>query len=466
MSTRAHDRPVDSPRLPEAVDSWAAATGIATRLGSARLVTEAGRVVLVWVPTFMLTADHYGSGGSAIVVGSLIAGVWLLALRGAAEAVHFTLGPAVRSAVGAATGLVTVSALMVWLPGLSLPSVTLAAMAISIFALSAAWEAVSRRVASKRRVLVVGAGSCVSAVLKGVREERNTPFAVVGVVDDSELDRAPGPPVLGPVASLAAIVEAQRPELIVLADGEGSAQALDRLLAVPSRPFKVVGLAHFFEHAFGRVPLEQLTPTWFMSILHLRQKPYTRFAKRSFDVLVASLGLLLAAPGMLMIALLLFATGGPVIYRQTRIGEGGKLFTMYKFRTMRVDAEEAGRPIFAAEHDTRVTKLGRALRTTHLDELPQLWDVLKGDMSIVGPRPERPEFAPMLEEAVPYFNRRLLIKPGVTGWAQLRCDYSSDAEAAATKLSYDLWYLRHRNLLVDAAICAKTFTTVILRPGR
>ena len=168
---------------------------------------------------------------------------------------------------------------------------------------------------------------------------------------------------------------------------------------------------------------------------------------------------------MAVIALLLRLTSGPVIYRQTRIGEGGKLFTMYKFRTMRVDAE-AGRPAFACARDPRVTRVGRVLRTTHLDELPQLWDVLKGDMSIVGPRPERPEFAPMLEEAVPYFNRRLLVKPGVTGWAQLRCDYASDAEGAATKLSYDLWYLRHRNLLVDVAICAKTFTSVILRPGR
>jgi lipopolysaccharide/colanic/teichoic acid biosynthesis glycosyltransferase len=106
------------------------------------------------------------------------------------------------------------------------------------------------------------------------------------------------------------------------------------------------------------------------------------------------------------------------------------------------------------------------LRRTHLDELPQLWDVLKGDMSIVGPRPERPEFIPTLEEAVPFFTRRLLVKPGITGWAQLRRDYASDADGAAEKLSYDLWYLRHRNLLVDLAICAKTFSAVLLRPGR
>jgi lipopolysaccharide/colanic/teichoic acid biosynthesis glycosyltransferase len=169
---------------------------------------------------------------------------------------------------------------------------------------------------------------------------------------------------------------------------------------------------------------------------------------------------------MLVIAGLVRLTPGPLIYRQTRVGEGGKHFTMFKFRTMHEDAEEPGRPAFAQKNDPRVTWIGRMLRRTHLDELPQLWDVLKGDMSIVGPRPERPEFIPTLEEAVPFFTRRLLVKPGITGWAQLRRDYASDAEGAADKLSYDLWYLRHRNLVVDLAICAKTFSAVLLRPGR
>jgi lipopolysaccharide/colanic/teichoic acid biosynthesis glycosyltransferase len=154
-----------------------------------------------------------------------------------------------------------------------------------------------------------------------------------------------------------------------------------------------------------------------------------------------------------------------MIYRQTRVGEGGRHFTMFKFRTMRADAE-ADLPAYADLRDSRVTPVGRVLRMTHLDELPQLWNVLRGDMSIVGPRPERPEFIPMLEEAVPFFSRRLLVKPGVTGWAQLRSDYSSDVEGAEDKLSYDLWYLRHRNLLVDLAICAKTFSGVLIRPGR
>jgi lipopolysaccharide/colanic/teichoic acid biosynthesis glycosyltransferase len=169
---------------------------------------------------------------------------------------------------------------------------------------------------------------------------------------------------------------------------------------------------------------------------------------------------------MILVAGLVRLSHGPILYRQTRVGEGGRPFTICKFRTMRPDAEAPGEAAFAAENDPRVTRVGRVLRMLHLDELPQLWVVLKGDMSVVGPRPERPEFIPMLEDAVPFFTRRLLVKPGITGWAQLRRDYASDAEGAADKLSYDLWYIRHRNVIVDLAICAKTFFTFFVRPGR
>jgi lipopolysaccharide/colanic/teichoic acid biosynthesis glycosyltransferase len=159
-------------------------------------------------------------------------------------------------------------------------------------------------------------------------------------------------------------------------------------------------------------------------------------------------------------------TPGSIIYRQTRLGEGARPFTMYKFRTMRSDAEASGRPLFAQERDPRATRLGRILRQTHLDEVPQLWNVLKGDMSIVGPRPERPEFVEMLERDVPFWTRRLLVKPGITGWAQLRANYAFDADSTAEKLSYDLWYLRNRNVVIDLAICAQTVSTLVLRRGR
>jgi exopolysaccharide biosynthesis polyprenyl glycosylphosphotransferase len=444
--------------------SWAAELASATRVGvgDARWVAAAGRVVLVWVPCYMLMGYRFGPSGVALAGASLLTVVWLIALRSAFAAVHFTLGAPVRCAVGTLTGMVGVSAVALWVPGLGMSLTTILALAVSVFALSTIWESVAQRVVGKRRVLVIGTSSCADAVADAISFEGHPPFTVVGAVDDEPGDVGR----LGSVAELSRVIDEQRPDLIVLTDSESSNSALDRLLAEPASGVKIVGHAHFFDHAFGRIPLEDLTPTWFMSIFHLWQRPYTRFAKRTFDIVCASIVLVLAAPLMLVLAALVRLTPGPILYRQTRVGEGGKQFTMFKFRTMRANAEEPGRPAYAELDDPRVTSIGRLLRRTHLDELPQLWDVLKGDMSIVGPRPERPEFIPMLERAVPFFTRRLLVKPGITGWAQLRRDYASDTEGAAEKLSYDLWYLRHRNLTVDLAICAKTFSTLFLRPGR
>jgi lipopolysaccharide/colanic/teichoic acid biosynthesis glycosyltransferase len=157
-------------------------------------------------------------------------------------------------------------------------------------------------------------------------------------------------------------------------------------------------------------------------------------------------------------------TPGPAIFRLERLGESGRTFTIYKFRTMRADAEER-RPTWAEERDPRATGIGRFLRRTRIDELPQLWNVLKGDMSMVGPRPERPEFLEELQETVPFWTRRHLVKPGITGWAQVRRGYTADVEGTAEKLSYDLWYLRHRSLVIDLAICARTFTTLASGAG-
>jgi exopolysaccharide biosynthesis polyprenyl glycosylphosphotransferase len=434
----------------------------AVKAGRAKWVAAGGRAVLVWMPCYVLASHRFGSSGGALAASLLLAAVWLIGLRSAFAAVHHTLGVPVRCAVGTITGLVGVSAVALWVPGLGMSAATLVALAASVFALAAFWEGLVQRLVGKRRVLVIGPSDSADAVAEAVAFDGCARFTVVGAVNDD----ADHPFRLGSVAALSRIMDAQRPDLIVLGDAEASSRAIDRLLASSSRDFKVVELAHFFDYAFGRVPIDELTPSWFMSILHVWQRTYSRVAKRTFDVVSASLGLVLAAPFMLLIAGLVRLTSGPIIYRQTRVGEGGRQFRIYKFRTMRQDAEEPGRPSFTEVNDPRVTRIGRLLRRTHLDELPQLWVVLKGDMSVVGPRPERPEFIPMLEEAVPFFTRRQLVKPGITGWAQLRRDYASDTEGAKDKLSYDLWYVRHRNVIVDLAICAKTFSTLFVRPGR
>jgi lipopolysaccharide/colanic/teichoic acid biosynthesis glycosyltransferase len=176
---------------------------------------------------------------------------------------------------------------------------------------------------------------------------------------------------------------------------------------------------------------------------------------------------LLFAPLMPVLALLVRMTPGPVILRQTRVGEYGRQFTIYKFRTMTADAEHAGHAVWAVENDPRITAAGRVMRRLRLDELPQIWNVVKGDMSIVGPRPERPEFVEQLHAAMPFWTRRHLVRPGLTGWAQVNHGYAADTEGSLEKLSFDLWYVRHRCLTVDLMICFRTMAAVVRgeRPG-
>jgi exopolysaccharide biosynthesis polyprenyl glycosylphosphotransferase len=421
-----------------------------------------GRTLLIWLPVYVLLAQSL-SPARAVLATTAVSALWVLGLRAALSA-YFTLGPAVASAAGTVAGLISISALDLWLPGLDLDLGNLAEAALAVFVLSAIWEHVVRSIA-KRRVLVVGTGGCASEVLAELKNGHGAPFTMLGLVGAPEATET-GVPRLGSFEELSKIVATQRPDIVILTDERVSSWAVDPLLDLAPAGFRVVGVSHFVEHALGRVPLRHLTPTWFMSMLHLRQKPYTRLAKRMFDLGVASVGLLLVAPLLPVLALLVRLTPGPVIYRQTRVGEGGRHFTIFKFRTMRADAEEDGGACFAQVGDERATRVGRLLRQMHLDELPQLWNVIRGEMSIVGPRPERPEFVDLLEQTVPFWTRRLLVKPGITGWAQLRCGYACDASSAAEKLSYDLWYLRNRNVVVDLAICVKTISSLLFRSGR
>jgi lipopolysaccharide/colanic/teichoic acid biosynthesis glycosyltransferase len=203
-----------------------------------------------------------------------------------------------------------------------------------------------------------------------------------------------------------------------------------------------------------------------MSVLHFYQSPYSRFVKRATDLAGVVLIVLLVLPLFPLLSLLVLSTRGPVVLRQTRIGEHGRPFTIYKFRTMYADAERPGQAVWASVDDPRVTRTGRLMRRFRLDELPQVVNVVRGDMSIVGPRPERPEFIEELRETVPFWSRRHLVKPGITGWAQIKRGYTADAQGTVEKLSYDLWYIRHRSLTVDAAICARTLWAALRGDSR
>jgi exopolysaccharide biosynthesis polyprenyl glycosylphosphotransferase len=434
---------------------------------SAYTIGAAGRFGVVWLPAYALIGSHQVGNGRALLLSTLVAAVWTAALARAFSTARLTLlalGPAPAAALGTLGGGIAVSAIAAW-ARLGLTPLLLAELALAVFIFSALWEGlVYRSLAGVRRVLVVGAGDGGAELVQELALGESGPFDAIGLVDDEYgAEQIAGLPVYG-LGDLHDAAGRMRPDIVVLAVGDSRPEAFERLLDVASVGFKVVGLPEFHEHAFGRVPVRTLTPSWFMNVLHLYRRPYTRVAKRTFDVAVASVGLLLTGWLFPLLALVVSRTPGPVIFRQTRLGEGGAHFTIYKFRTMRADAEATG-AMWAAECDPRITRAGAFMRKTRLDELPQLWNVLRGDMSVVGPRPERPEFLEQLQEAVPYWSRRHLVKPGITGWAQVRRGYTADAEGTADKLSYDLWYLRHRSLLLDLAICVKTFSTLVSGSG-
>ena len=447
--------------LEDAVPS-AEVARVPARLG-VKLVALTGGAAVVWLAVLIPYISLRPATWLGFTALTILAAIWFVTLRSAFAAGKGTIGAGLSAAMGSVTGFVVAAAIDPWFPGLQLGPTALVGIGMGVFASAGTWEWFVRHTSAGRTsVLVVGTDELAAGLAEELQRAPRSGFDLVGRIAVGQSEGAPGEvPCLGGLHELAPVVEAQRPDIVVLTDERSYGLVVDKLLDVSGAGFRIAGLANFFEYAFGRVPLPHLTPAWFMGVLHLRQRVYARWSKRVFDVLVASILLLLLAPLFPVVAFFVWRTRGPLIYRQTRLGEGGRPFTVYKFRTMVCEAEAPGRPQWATSCDQRVTPVGSFLRRTHLDEVPQLWNVLKGEMSIVGPRPERPEFVATLEASMPFWSRRLLIKPGVTGWAQICCGYASDCETSATKLSYDLWYIRHRNLAVDVAVCLRTARVVL-----
>ena len=227
---------------------------------------------------------------------------------------------------------------------------------------------------------------------------------------------------------------------------------------------EVTDTTTFYELVFGRLPIAELEEAWFLKSLANRHTIYD-FFRTPVEMLMAIVILAIASPVMLAIAVLIQLTSrGPVIFKQVRTGEFGREFTLYKFRSMVVDAEKTTGPVWKTENDPRFTAIGRLIERTHLDELPQLINILKGDASFVGPRPERPAFVHELKGAIPYYELRHLVRPGIAGWAQLQYKYGSSVEDAYQKLQYDLYYLKNRSFLLDLSIILKTFKLFFVRP--
>lgn len=439
-----------------------------TRCGEAVAGLALDRALLTLFPVAAVLLAS-GLSSQKVLMAVVAAIVWFVALQSCYARPRLSsvaLGTGLVTAVGTLVGLAAVSLLDFWLPGFELHSRQLLLMAAGVFLTTSVFEAWMQGARSRRRLLFVGADDCIQQSLEELVQNPQLPFEVIGLVHDARADGVGPAPRLGTTGDLGAILRTDRPDLVVLGPKARRGEALSHVLDASPLEIRVMDVYHFNEHAFGKVPVHHISPEWFMSVLHLYQRPRSRFVKRTVDLLVAILALILLAPVLLAVALAVrVSSSGPVMFRQERLGEGGKLFEMLKYRTMIDGAEKPGVAVWAKADDSRVTPVGQVLRRTRLDELPQFWNVLRGDMSIVGPRPERPEFLELLSEEVPFWTRRHLVKPGITGWAQVRRGYTSDTAGTAEKLAYDLYYLKYRSLLLDIAIVWRTARIVLSGSG-
>jgi len=362
-----------------------------------------------------------------------------------------------------------------WAPDLIIGRGVFAVSAVLVVTLVFGWriafEWTSRRVGPVERLLLVGTSdSAVRLARELYDRRRDLGVEIVGFIDpDPTRVGAPviNPGVIGTIEDIPAIVRARAVDQVVvsLADARGKLP-MDKLLEMKIDGVRFAHLATVYEKYTGKIAVENLRPSWLIFSDGFRKGRAQDLVKRTLDIGFAGLGLLLALPIMVIVAIAVrVSSRGPAMYHQTRVGQYGRVFMLHKFRSMRVDAEKHTGAVWARSNDDRVTPVGGFLRRARLDELPQLWNVLRGDMSLVGPRPERPEFVSSLTREIPYYGQRHSVRPGVTGWAQVRYAYGASVQDALEKLQHDLFYIKNRTLALDLFIVAKTVKTVLMRKG-
>jgi sugar transferase (PEP-CTERM system associated) len=369
-------------------------------------------------------------------------------------------------------GVIVLALLYFVAPGVTLwRSNLLYAMPLSILFLSLVRLAIGAMLGSetfRRRVVVLGAGSR-AARIGALSQARNAGFTVVGYVAMSDQ-----PPVVAEAVHRTLIdnlsehvVALDAGEVVLALEERRNALPLPDLLRVKTTGVSVNEISSFLERETGRVDLATVNPSWFIfSDGFTAGQRLSKVAKRVFDVLASIAVLVLALPLVLLASLAIKVEGrGPIFYRQTRVGLYGVPYRIMKLRTMRTDAEAGGGAVWAAENDPRITRVGRFLRQTRIDELPQLWNIFKGEMSFVGPRPERPEFVADLEAAIPYYAERHMVKPGLTGWAQVNYPYGASVDDARAKLEYDLYYAKNYTPFLDIVILLQTLRVVLWPEG-
>jgi exopolysaccharide biosynthesis polyprenyl glycosylphosphotransferase len=412
----------------------------------------------------LIAFSHMGKIGEGLIVF-----VCVLIATQAIERPHLPLHVMPASRVLLAMLAPLVGAGIAWLiaiaAGDSYPFSELEAVVLGSWLVMALGAWVKLRVGAglRARVAVIGPREFASDFVAELEAAKVKTYDVVGWISSigpAEYRRLRW---LGTLDDVREAVIAERIDLLVCGPGAGDAEGA-RIEDVTARvaddcldlPVRLIAANQLYEETFGHVPVGMIDAAWYRYIMHPRFRAAGPYSKRVFDLVLGSLIALVFLPVLLIAALAIkLSDGGPVFYRQRRLGEFGDAFEIVKLRTMRTDAEADG-PQWAEAGDDRITRVGRVLRRTHVDEIPQLWNVLRGEMTLVGPRPERPEMVAELERRFPHYTRRHLVKPGIAGWAALRCGYAGSDIGTAWKLCHDLFYIKRRSLLADSLILMET----------
>lgn len=345
----------------------------------------------------------------------------------------------------------------------SLTGVVILAVAAIGWRISYSWF--NQLPAFRERVFVLGDGERANLLFAALRDNRELGMDVIGWRGANEVGSATREDLALELARLQDRREVDR--VIVALNNRRGVMPVRELLALRLADIKIDEATTLLEKISGKIEVDELNPSWLLFADGFRLNPAFLFARKMISSLAASLCGLVVLPILPLVALAVkLSSPGPILYSQKRVGYRGRVFTCYKFRTMRTDAEATTGATWAGDNDPRITAVGRWLRKLRLDELPQLWNVLKGDMGFVGPRPERPEFVESLKVSIPYYDLRHTIRPGITGWAQVRYRYGSTVEDAKEKLRYDLFYIKNLSFGLDFLIVFLTIKTVLFGRGR
>lgn len=362
-------------------------------------------------------------------------------------------------------------------PPSSLPRLGVALFIIFAAILTTIWRLIYIRIfrsaSQLRRVLIIGAGKAGSALVEVFSEQETKPFNLIGLIDDDPAKlgtSVQGYPILGNHTELAEIIAGQDvTDLILAISNEMNHGMFQSILIAQEDGLTLTTMAETYENLTGRVPILLLESDWVIRSF-LDRAPnsgFYRVFKRIMDLVFSFLGLILLVVFFPFLALIiLIDSGRPIFFLQERLGRGGKPYVMYKFRSMKRETDMISESLVTAANDPRVTRVGRFMRKTHLDELPQIINVFKGEMSIVGPRSERSELVTIFQKSVPFYRTRMLVKPGITGWAQIHQAYAETIEETATKLEYDLYYIQHASIMMDITIILRTASAVLGFKGR